>query len=861
MLSPLPAVTIGGAPANVTFAGLISPGLFQFNVVVPANVGGDEQILATYGGTTTQVGALLTVAGTAPPPTSVTYYVAPNGKDSSSGSLPAPNGAGTDGPFATFDHARAAVRALNKNGLTQVIVQFRAGIYYLPQTVQFTAADAGTSSLSIVYENYPGETPVISGGARLTNWTNPSGNVWKTTLPASAQYFENLFYNGVRRLRPRPGGEPGAFYRVANTVYLSNPGPPAAAPNANCSVYITGSGWECFDRFQYAPTDPISGAWKNLAAAAGNPCGQAAGNPAIAGDIEVVDFEQNITSKLRISCVDTTNRIVYMTGPTSIAQNNPGRSGFIAGNRYLLDNVEDYLTLPGQWFLDRSTTPWSLTYLADSGENPNTDLVIVPQISQVLVASGLEYVTFRGLTFEHDNYTIPAAGHPSVELEPDIAAAVSFQNSQYITFDSGTVTQVSGTGMEFISCVSAASPAYCVAINSGGATGNNTIENSAIFDVGALGIRIGGPYIPSNTDANVPQSFLVQNNVVEGYGRTMPASFGIGQGEGHGNVYTHNEVYDGYHCAISISEETPNTTKSDTIGNANNTISFNHVYNLLQGIMNDAGSIRILSGTNAYNAPGNKILNNKVHDTIDASIQDSNGYGGDGIYLDNGTGQVEVENNLVYRVSASAVEMVSGPASPNEANTIQNNILAYARIGMVRISTPYSNGIPAAITQNAIVENNLFYFDQTFASNPSFMVQGGCLYSGGAAYTQFQDWNSNMFWRTDGTFATDSKAFAVQPVAATGNAAPCAVNSNKYTFYTFAQWQSQASEDIHSLVQNPGFNNPTYPADDYSLPKGSPGVGFVVFDPTQAGRSNPVIQVPAVAPTFPTMKYNPATEY
>lgn len=33
------------------------------------------------------------------------------------------------------------------------------------------------------------------------------------------------------------------------------------------------------------------------------------------------------------------------------------------------------------------------------------------------------------------------------------------------------------------------------------------------------------------------------------------------------------------------------------------------------------------------------------------------------------------------------------------------------------------------------------------------------------------------------------------------------------------------------VVQNPGFNDPAYPADDYSFPKGSPGVGFVVFEP------------------------------
>ncbi len=862
-LSPTSVVTIGGSAAKVLFAGLVSPGLFQFNVQVPTNpASGDNAITATYQGVSASPAELITIAGSAAPPTSVTYFVSPGGNDLWSGTLPAPNANNTDGPLATFDRARALVQSIDKTGLTQVVVQFRGGTYYLPSTEWFTAADSGTPSLEIVYQNYPGEAPVFSGGARVENWTNTGGNTWKTTLPASTQYFENLFYNGSRRLRPRLGGSLlGTYYRSAATVYLNAPAPPAAAPNANCSVYISGSGWECFDRFQYAATDPVSGAWKNLAAASGNPCGQSAGNQAIAGDIEVLDFEQFSTSKLRISCIDTANRIVYLTGPTGISQTHSSETGFIAGNRYLVENVQDELTQPGQWFLDRSSMPWTLTYLANPGENPNTDQVVAPQLTQVLVASGLAYVTFQGLAFEHDDYTVPFAGHPSSELEPDISAAVSFQNSQHITFDSGIVTQTSGSGLEFIPCVNSVSPAYCAATSASAAVTGNVIENSAFYDIGVVALRIGNPYQAADTDANVPQLTTVENNVVEGYGRTIPAAFGIGQGMGHDNSYTHNDVYDGYHCAISTSQSIGDGTLPAGIGNANTVISFNHVYNLLQGIMNDGGSIRIDGGNSVFTAAGNKILNNKIHDVTDASIMDSNGYGGNGVYLDNDTGLVEVENNLVYRVSGFNVYTPHGPAAPDQSNVIKNNILAYGRQGMISVNFPYGGGVPSTIPQVFEIGNNLFYFDRNNSSTPKFWVQGGCLYAGGAEFTQYQSWNMNLYWRTDGSFPTDPKAFAVQPNPGTGPDAPCSGNTNDWTFYTFSGWQQTVGEDLQSVAQNPGFNNPAYPADDYSLPNGSPGVGFVVFSPSQAGRSNPVINPPAVPATFPTKSFNPATDY
>lgn len=855
-LATLPVVSIGGVAATVSFAGLISPGLFQFNVIVPANAAsGDNAITATYNGADATPAGLITILGSGAAPSTVTFYVAPNGSDDWSGTLAAPNSNKTDGPFASFDRARTVVQGISKTGLTQISVQFRAGTYYLPSTEMFTAADSGSATMQVVYQNYPGETPVLSGGVRVQSWTNTSGNTWKTTLPVSTQYFENLFYNGERRLRPRLGGVLGTYYRNIGPIYLNAPGPPAKAPDPNCSVYFSGSGWECYDRFQYNPADPIVSTWKNLSPPVGNHCGQLAGNPALVGDIELVNFEQYSVSKLRISCVDTANKIVYLTGVTATEADHPTAHGYLPNHRYLVDNVQDQLTQPGQWFLDRSATSptaqWTLTYLANPGENPNTDTVIVPQLTQVLVASGLQYVTFQGLTFAHDNYTMPSTGYDGTS---DIIASVSFQNSQHITFDSSIVAETSGVGLEFISCIDKNSPNWCVSNNTGGVAANNLIENSAFYDLAADGIRIGVSGNPTDTNANVPQFNTVQNTVVEGYGRVFPSSKGITQGQGHDNVYTHNDVYDGYKGAIKVcycadSDVNPPFTN-------NNIISFNHVYNLFQGIMNDSGSLYMGVGTPSppSSGTGNKMLNNKVHDVNDASVMDSDGYGGDGLYADDFSGQVDMENNLVYRVSGNAISFSGPRAGPGQSSTVKNNILAFARQSLLNSYDPYSFNTQPPLPMFFTASNNLLYFDRI--GSESFYVQGGCTFAG-EAYTAYQQYTSNLYWRTDGAFASDPQAFHVQQ--SLDSSGGCG-DQKLWTYYTFAGWQG-LGEDAQSVVQNPGFNNPAYPGDDYSLPKGSPGAGFVVFDPSQAGRSNPIIKPPAVPATFPTKAFNAATDY
>lgn len=58
-LNPLPVITVGNVPVKVTLAGLVSPGTFQFNIVLPTGLSGNESIPATYAGQTTQKGVVL----------------------------------------------------------------------------------------------------------------------------------------------------------------------------------------------------------------------------------------------------------------------------------------------------------------------------------------------------------------------------------------------------------------------------------------------------------------------------------------------------------------------------------------------------------------------------------------------------------------------------------------------------------------------------------------------------------------------------------------------------------------------------------------------------------------------------------
>jgi hypothetical protein len=687
----------------------------------------------------------------------------------------------------------------------------------------------------------------------------------------------------------------GSFLRVAGTIAQS------AATCAVADSVSDGLGnTKCLDRFVYNSADPIT-VFANLKGSyTGNPaspCQPNLANSYPAGDVEVTLFDAWTADAMRINCIDTTNHILYLTGDTKKSgSNNYDYFSPALGRRYMLENAKDAFTAAqaagqtGLWFLDRSTASPVLSYLANAGENPNTDTVVLPQLGgaipggtatdyiggSLIAATGLSYVTFQGLTFEVDNFT-PAAGgfNNDVNGEMSLPQALDCEGCQHVTFDTVTVRHTSASGI-------------LIASSTGGtAASNDAIQNSVFADLGDSGVRIGHTPKSTDTAAGVVNNVTVQNNMIKGFSRVFPDGEGIAQGNGNTITYLHNDILDGYHAGISICQLA--CPGAATGANGTNILSqYNHIRNIMQGITSDGGTLYYNIGGESGSGSGDKITNNLVHDTTDASIIDFGagvalaGYGGHGIYLDAQSGGVDVENNVVYHVSSYTVHITEGPTvlQPPNPNSFKNNIFSLGKGGMFILNQPWptlSSGLPSCgpgFTPGLEVEflNNIFHFDQ---NEPTFRVVGGCTNSCGLDYDQFEDFQGNAYWRANTAttgyplFCNDTHAFhIVKPQAADGTC-PAGGTTVDLTFDTPAMgaqtWQYGVPpttpvgmhEDVTPLGvcnYDPGFGTTGNPS-DYLLSVAPPtSFSITLTNDTinNAGRTSgpAVVNIPATFPTY-----------
>jgi Bacterial Ig-like domain (group 3)/Bacterial Ig-like domain (group 2) len=620
----------------------------------------------------------------------------------------------------------------------------------------------------------------------------------------------------------------GSFLRVANTIPYSTT---QGQLGYNCP-YTTGvvqnvTVTKCLDRFIYTQStgtgaDTIDN-WSNLTTTAGvpnQPCTQTTNYPA--GDVGLTLFDAWTVDAMRVNCVDTTNHVIYLVGYTksggsmnnSNVNSNYNFFGPLINHRFIIENSYDVFTAAqaagqvGIWFLDRSqgAGKWVLNYIANTSnnENPANDYVVIPQLpltgaqfpqtsgstelndfagGSLISATGLQYVTFSNIGFEVDNFypSLTTGFNNDTNGEMPVPQAIDCENCQGVTFSGVTVRHTSASG---ILAASTTAPTPC----SNGSQPTSTsfcvlIENSSFYDVGDSGIRIGHYALNADTSANAVQDVLVQNNLVQGFSRVLADGEGITEGNGFNNEILNNTVTDGYHAGISIcnngcgrGSQYPNNQNGNNVYANNNLLS-----NLMQGITSDGGSLYFNVGGTA-SATGDQIYGNVVYNTTDSYIIDiGNGitsnpgtaYGGEGIYLDKQTADVDVENNLVFNVDGHAIHLTEGLASPSETpNKFAYNIFAFASEGMLMQGQPWQTGCPNSTqtqVQQVQVLDNLFVFDvqtgTTKAGAPFSVIQGctdSCISASHAAsYTDYQLFQGNDYWSYAETFTGVSNAYKI----------------------------------------------------------------------------------------------------
>ena len=674
-------------------------------------------------------------------------YVAPDGNDAWSGTLERPNAGRTDGPLASLIGARDAIRKARAAGAAEPArVVVADGEYSVLEPLVLTPLDGGTADAPVLYEAAPGAKPIFSGGRRVTGFKVGADGIWRVRLPevASGERYYEQLY--VNGHWATRARSPNKFYDYVAAKVTQGIDPVTGQP-----ADLTARG--------FIARPGVLMDWPNM------------------NDVVLVLYHSWECSYLRMAGVDLAKNMGVTTAPTPWGFNQWGDN-----QRFHLENFIEALDAPDEWFLSRDGT---LSYIPLEGEDPGTAEVYVPIATEFVRFEGepslgmpVEHITLRGLSFRHSAYTLPPEGHSDGQAEATVPAVVMLDGARNVALEDCEIgnAAIGGVWMR----------RGCRECR---------IERCNIHDFGANGVRIGETAVQPNDEDRTDHN-IVDNNIIRTGARFFRGAHGVWIGNSGDNQVTHNDISDLYYTGISVGWV---WGYGDSIAKRN-TIDFNHIHHIGWGVLSDMGGVYTLG-----KSEGTTISNNVIHDVYSYDLY---GRGGWGLYNDEGSTGIVLENNLVYNVKTGTYHQHYG-----EGNLVKNNIFCNSMDGQI---------------QRSRVEEHLSF---TYTNNIVYW-QSGDLVAAGSLRDPNVIVESCLFYRADG-----------QPVTVHGQ--------------SVADWQA-TGQGKGCIEADPMFVDAAN--NDFRLKPGSPAekIGFVPFDFTQAGvyGSDEWKQL-AASVTYPPVEFAP----
>jgi len=535
-------------------------------------------------------------------------YVSPDGNDAAIGTRSAP----------VQSLHRAAQLLEESAGQRTVRVYLSGGSYPLAAPLVLGPEHGGTAEAPVLWKALPGENVVISGGIPLDGWKEEMDGSWSAPLPPGCNdKFRALYINGRPAVRSRHPNE--GYLRVNK-----------AGEDLRTHFY--------FKKDDIPGVDPF-------------------------GDIELVFLHDWSITRIPVKSIDQERR--RLTAIDSIGSRLPffTMTHWEEQARYYLENAREFCDHPGEWFADFQAR--KIYYRPLAGEKIEETEGIIPLTEKLLLIEGSEtthtgHIRFEGITFEHSAWSLPEKGYCGIQAcmftdrsshrtdWSKVPAAIELNHAKACSFHQCTLRNTGGSGIwirrNCRECEISESHIYNVSGNGIGiGEGNDRLAD-------------GRPWWKSRPE-EVASGNKISRCLIERCGTQFHGAVGIWCGLVAGTVIEYNEIRDLPYSGVSIgwmwtSEPTPCRE---------NTVHANHIHHILT-ILSDGGGIYSLGLQ-----PGSRLSQNLIHDVqVNAGRAESNG-----MFLDEGTRELVIENNIVYHIARSPLRFHKA----QDPNWVRDNVL------------------------------------------------------------------------------------------------------------------------------------------------------------------------------------------